>query len=56
MEQIRYRLILWNIIFYMLKLFIFFVKQAFTLSVKCVSFLNSESNSADLWCHKSQKE
>ena len=56
MEQIRYQLILQNIISCMLKLFILFVKRAFTLSLKRVSFLNSESNSsADLW-HKSQKE
>ena len=57
MEQIRYRLILQNIIFSMLKSFIFFVKQTFTLSLKRVSFLNSEStSSADLWRYKSQKE
>ena len=49
MEQIRYRLILRIIIFCMLKSFICFVKQAFTLSLKRFSFLNSESNSsADL--------
>ena len=57
MEQIRYRLILRNIIFCMLKSFIFFVKQAFTLSLKRVSFLNPESSSsADLWHYESQKE
>ena len=47
----------WNIIFCMLKSFIFFVEQAFTLSLKCVCFFNSESNSsADLWRYKSQNE
>ena len=56
MEQIRYQLILQNIIFCTLKSLIFFDKQAFTLSLKRVSFFNSESNtSADLWRHKSQK-
>ena len=49
MEQIRYQLILQNIIFCTLKSLIFFDKQAFTLSLKRVSFFNSESNtSADL--------
>ena len=45
MEQIRYRLIIRNIIFCMLKSFTLFVKQAFTLSLKRASFLNSESDS-----------
>ena len=45
----KYRLILRNIIFRMLKSFIFFAKQTLTLSLKRVSFLNSESNSSVIY-------
>ena len=48
MEQIRYRLILQNIIFCILKSFIFFVKQAFTLSLKHVKKNKRERGGGDI--------